>query len=151
MSNTIVSKISAKKVCGKIDVPIERTQLMEIHGIATSFKTVEGPYEPSIALEGRFRAIRMTDGEVFDSGTCYLPTMAVGLIVPRLQENGVNGLEFGFIVGVVPSTKPIGYEYYIESLLEPSENDPLEQLSKRIAQSHKVALSAPKGKRHDAT
>lgn len=140
----IVNKISAKKVCGKVAPPSTKTPLMEVYGIATDVKTGESSFGPWVALIGRFRATRLSDGEVFQSGVCHLPRMAIELITPLLNADGADSLEFGFAVGVVPADNPFGYEYYVESMLEPSESDPLEMLTKRIGQVSKAALPSPK-------
>ena len=142
----LVNKISVKKVCGVVEVPTGKTQLMEVHGIAVSFKTGESHLGPWTALEGRFRATRLSDGEVFDSGTCHLPRMALELILPILKSAEAGSLEFAFIVGVVPATNAYGYEYYVESMLEAKESDPLELLTKRVAQASasKSSLPSPK-------
>lgn len=143
MGVTIVTKLSAKKVCGKVSPPTTKTPLMEVYGIATDVKTGESNFGPWVALIGRFRATRLSDGEVFQSGVCHLPRMAIELITPLLNADGADSLEFGFSVGVIPAENAFGYEYYVESMLEPSESDPLEMLTKRIGQVSKAALPAP--------
>ena len=141
----IVSKLSAKKVCGKIKVPEKKTPLMQVFGIATGVETGESTFGPWTALKGAFRATRTLDGEQFQSGTCFLPKMGSELIVPMLKKEGVEGLEFAFHIGVVPAENAIGYEYYVEPMLESRENDPLEMLAKRVSQA---TLPAPdKGER----
>lgn len=142
MSINIVSKLSAKKVCGKIKVPSEKTVLMQVFGIATGIKTGESNFGPWTALTGAFRAKRISDGEIYQSGACFLPKMGTELISGMLKKDGVDGLEFAFMIGVVPSDASIGYEYYVEPMLESKENDPLEMLAKRVDQA---ALPSPEG------
>lgn len=143
MSKTFVTKISVKKVCGKLTPPTEKIALMEVFGMATEMKTGESNYGPWVALLGRFRAIRLTDGEVFESGTCHLPRLAIELVTPYLKKEGVDSLEFGFIIGVVPAENAYGYEFYAESLSEPSESDALEVLAKRVSRASVSTLPAP--------
>jgi len=140
MSLNIVTKLSAKKVCGKIAKPEKKTALMHVFGIATGIKTGESNFGPFTALTGAFRATRISDGEIFQSGLCFLPKMGTELIAPMLAKEGVDGLEFAFIIGVVPAENAYGYEYYVEPMLESKENDPLELLAKRVSQA---ALPAP--------
>ena len=141
MSLNIVSKLSAKKVCGKVPKPDDKMPLLQVFGIATGIKTGESNFGPWTALTGAFRATRLKDGEQFQSGVCFLPKMGTELIAPMLKKEGVEGLEFAFNIGVIPSDNAIGYEYYVEPMLESKENDPLELLAKRVAQA---ALPAPK-------
>lgn len=148
MGMNIVSKLSAKKVCGKIKKPDAKTPLMQVFGIATGIKTGESNFGPWTALTGAFRATRLSDGEVYQSGSCFLPKMGTELIAPMLKKEGVDGLEFAFNIGVVPSDNAIGYEYYVEPMLEAKENDPLELLQKRVTQA---ALPAPEKAKEKAS
>lgn len=141
MSNVqIVAKLSAKKVCGKIKKPEKKTVLMQIFGVATGTKSGESNFGGWVALTGQFRATNLETGEIYQSGICYLPNTALNLIIPMLAKDGVDGLEFAFNIGVIPADNAFGYEYYVEPMLEPKENDPLEMLAKRVSQ---VALPAP--------
>lgn len=148
MSLNIVSKLSAKKVCGKVSKPEGKTPLLQVFGIATGIKTGESNFGPWTALTGAFRATRIKDGEIFQSGTCFLPKMGTEMIAPMLKKEGVDGLEFAFNIGVVPSDNAIGYEYYVEPMLEAKENDPLEMLAKRVLQA---ALPAPEKAKEKAS
>lgn len=147
MGMQIVNKLSAKKVCGTLSKPEKKTAILQVFGIATGIKTGESQFGPWTALTGAFRATRHVDGEVFQSGTCYLPAMGTEMIVPMLKKEGVDGLEFAFNIGIVPSDKPIGYEYYVEPMLEAKENDPLELLAKRVSQAALPAPSADQSER----
>ena len=137
---TLVSRISAKKICGKIKKPEGKTSLLQVFGIVTDIKTGESTYGPWVALTGQFRAINLETGEMFQSGVCFLPKMGTELITPLLKKDGTNGLEFALDIGVIPAENNTGYEYYVEPVLETSENDPLEILSKKVKQA---ALPAP--------
>lgn len=137
---TIVTKLSAKKILGKVKKPEEKTVLMQVFGIATGIKTGESNYGPWTALTGQFRAVNLQNGEIFQSGICFLPKMGTDLVTPMLKKEGVDGLEFALNVGIVPADNSVGYEYYVEPVLEAKENDPLEALSKKV--SH-AALTSP--------
>lgn len=137
---TIVSRLSAKKICGKINKPEGKTPLLQVFGIATGTKTGESTYGPWVALTGQFRAVNLETGELFQSGVCFLPRMGTDLVTPLLKTDGVNGLEFALNIGVVPSDTNTGYEYYVEPVLQAGESDPLEALQKKVTQA---SLPAP--------
>lgn len=137
----IVNKISARKICGKLKAPTEKTMLMQVYGIATGTKTGESNYGPWHALTGQFRAVHLESGELYQSGVCFLPKMGTDLIVPLMAKDGTEGLEFALNIGIVPADNAFGYEYYVEPVLEAKENDPLEALGKKVNQA---ALPAPK-------
>lgn len=137
---TIVSKLSVKKICGKVKKPEGKVMLMQVFGIATGTKSDESNFGPWTALLGQFRAVNLETGEVFQSGVCFLPNTGLNLITPLLKKDGVDGLEFALNIGVIPAENTVGYEYYVEPVIEAKDNDPLEILSKKVAQ---VALPAP--------
>lgn len=133
MSNVnLITKISPKKIMGKINAPKEKTFLMQVFGVATGTKVGDGNYGPWEALTGQFRAVNLETGEIFQSGVCHLPTVALNLIIPRIKEDSVNGVEFAFNIGVVPADNKVGYEYIAEPLIEAADNDPLELLAKKV-------------------
>lgn len=143
----IVTKLSAKKIVGKVKRPEAKTPLYQVFGIATGIKTGESNFGPWTALTGQFRAVKLDDGQTFQSGVCYLPKMGTDLITPMLNKEGVDGLEFALNIGVVPSENQIGYEYYVEPVLEAKENDPLEALQKKVQAALPAPESEKKGKK----
>lgn len=148
MSNiTIVSKISAKKVCGKIAKPDNKTPLMQVFGIATGAKTGESSFGEYMSLLGQFRATNLATGEVYQSGVCFLPNMGVNMVAPMIAKEGVEGVQFALFIGVVPAENAFGYEYYVEPIMQASESDPLEILAKKVTQT---LLAAPEAKSHKA-
>lgn len=143
MSNiTIVTKISVKKILGKIKPPTEKTYLMQVFGIANGTKTGTSQYGEYTALTGQFRAIKLDTGEVYGGGQCYLPNIALNLVLPAMKGEGTNGVEFAFNIGVYPAENAFGYEYCCDPLMVTSDTDPLEILQKRLA-----ALPAPDKKK----
>lgn len=134
MSNVeILTKLSVKKVLGKIENVTEKKILMQVFGVATGVKTGDSNYGPWEALTGQFRAINLETGQIYQSGICFLPQVALNLITHRVKEDSVNGVEFAFNIGVVPADNKAGYEYSCEPLIEASENDPLEVLQKKMS------------------
>ena len=137
---TIVSKLSVKKICGKIKKPEGKVMLMQVFGIATGTKSDESNFGPWTALLGQFRAVNLESGELFQSGVCFLPNTGLNLITPLLKKDGTDGIEFALNIGVIPAENSVGYEYYVEPVIESQENDPLEILSKKVNQA---ALPSP--------
>ena len=140
----LMTKLSAKKLVGKIEKPKDKVTLFQIFGIATGTKNGESNFGAWIAFTGQFRAIRVSDGEVFQAGMCFLPAMATNLMLPAVNKEGTNGVEFAFNIGVFPADNLAGYEYFAEPMIETSETDPLEQLAKKVSQA---ALPAPSKKK----
>ena len=132
MGTELVNKISVKKICGALKPPIEKTALIAVYGIATGVKLGESHLGSWAALLGKFEATRLSDGEVFVSGTCFLPKIATDLIMPMLNRPGTDSLEFGFVLGIVPATNAYGYEYYVETATETTDMDPLEAIRQRV-------------------
>jgi hypothetical protein len=148
MSNiTIVSKISTKKVCGKIAKPDKKTLLMQVFGVATGTKLVPSPFGEAMGMLGQFRATNLVTGEVFQSGVCFLPIMGLNMVAPMIAKEGVEGVQFALLIGVVPAENAFGYEYYVEPIMQASESDPLEILAKKVTQT---LLAAPEAKGHKA-
>lgn len=128
----IVSKISAKKIVGKVKKPTETVYHMQVYGIATGTKAGESNFGPWTALTGQFRAKNLETGEVSQSGVCFLPEIALNLITPKLDAKNVEGVEFALNIGVTPANNSVGYEYVVTPVIAASENDPLEQLETKV-------------------
>ena len=139
---TIVTNISVKKVLGKLKPPMEKTYLMRVFGIAHSVKTDTAQYGEYTALLGQFRAVNLVTGDVFGAGKCFLPDIALNLVVPAINKEGTNGVEFAFNIGIMPADNAFGYEYCCDLLMEAGETDPLEIIQKKLA-----ALPAPDKKK----
>lgn len=142
MKEIILSKISPKTVnSGKKQKHPEENDpvkwIYRIVGIANGIRSDEGAYGPWIALEGTFQAMRFEDGQIFRSGQCFLPQIALNLVLPVLKSN--SAVEFAFNVGIQFSDSQIGYEYTVEPLIDTEENDPINVLIKKIPNENKVA------------
>lgn len=147
----IVSKIAIAKVIGKVptelkDVTVigadgqpktEKKQmgikqaLMRVTGLATGSKKVNTAFGQSIGYTGQFQAISILTGEIYRGPQIYFPAMLADLLFNSV-EKAENGVEFAFDIGVTPCMNAHGYEYTVEHLMEMSEDDPLERLSKRL-------------------
>ena len=139
---SLLSKISVKKVIGKRPQPDETGTkwLMQVAGIATGFKTGESDYGEWSALTGSFQATNLENEKVYRSGKCFLPVVALNMILPALEAEHAIGVEFAFNIGVVSAETATGYEYVCESVFEISENDPLQMLTSRINKEEQKKL-----------
>jgi len=134
----IVKKLSMKVLAaGRPSVPAEgeTNWIANIVGIATGTKTGTSNFGDWTALTGNFIAStesKETGEELrFRTGVLFLPDVALFLITPALEQAGKGAqIQFGFRIGVIKddATAP-GYSYVAESLIEPTENDPLELLA----------------------
>jgi hypothetical protein len=129
---SIVTKISVAKVCGKLKKPSEKTYIMQVFGIANGIKEGTSTYGEYQGLVGQFRAINIHTGDMFQGGECYLPNIALNLVLGAL--NDVNkSVEFAFNIGIYPAENAFGYEYCCDPLMAASESDPLELMQKKIS------------------
>lgn len=131
---TMISKISAKSVIGKIKAPDSGQHfIMQVMGIATGTKTGESDKGPWTALLGSFQAINMETGNVYRSGVCFLPNIVLNMILPKLLEKDSKAVEFAFNIGIKADEDSVtGYVYIAEPIFEAAENDPLEMLTKKL-------------------
>ena len=133
MSN-LIRKITAKSVCGKMEAPKKATRLFSVFGIATKTKTGSTDYGSWTALVGRFEAINIETGEVFEAPQCFLPEPLNTMIAEALDEVDDEGervnksLGFSVEIGIKPSDVPIGYEYTTKENVKADIDDPLAQL-----------------------
>ena len=131
----IVRKISAKTVCGSIDVrKLEGDKakpLFRIFGIVRGLKAGETDRGQFIALKGQFQARNENTMDMYVSSVCYLPRPATEMIEGAFQEGGE--LRFGFLISAVYNSDSVtNYEYVVEPLLETEQNDIMKQLESEV-------------------
>jgi hypothetical protein len=146
----LIRKISAKAICGKIEVPKKATRLFSVFGHATKTKTGTSDYGQWTALIGRFEAVNFEDGVVSQAPQCFLPEPLNTMISEALQETKAvvdkdgeevtdkdgnvtmervnTSIGFSVEVGVKPSDVPIGYEYTTKENVKADTADPLAAL-----------------------
>ena len=143
--SSLIRKISAKSVCGKIEKPKKAEKLFSVIGIANKTKTGQSDYGPWTALVGQFEATNYESGEIFVAPQCFLPEPLNSMLAGTLEETDEEGkqvtasVQFAVEVGVKPSDVPIGYEYTTKELVEADTADPLAALRDSAAK----ALPAP--------
>lgn len=145
----IIKKITAKIVCGKVDIEkvIDygklhgKTAVMPLFGViglasdSAAGDTALGPY---VKLLGDFKAVNAATGEIFRSGAAILPGSANDLIYGALKGLGDAGgaVEFALKVGVQrDESSAVGYVYVIEQVIGESATDPLSALEARLSLS----------------
>lgn len=143
----IIRKITVKLVSGKVDIeevlksPDKRMDLMTVFGFASKAKPDSSDYGMYVKFSGQFRAVDMRTGEEYSSGTIILPPVAQDLLLGALEHEGAESVQFGFKIGVRYDKEAVTkYVYDVESVVKPSEDDPMERLSLEIKRQ---ALPAP--------
>ena len=147
MKLNLQKKISVAKVCGKVTGSRVakaggNLKMATFAGIASDIKSGVSDFGEWEALTGQFRAINAETGEVFDSGVCFLPDVALDLVKGQLAS-GAKAVEFAFEISAVEDeTVSVGYSYRASPLLEMAEDDPMQRLMVKVP-TFAPALSAP--------
>ncbi len=147
MSVNLQKKISVSKCFGKVTAArIAKAdgvlKLGQIMGQASGTKTGVTDFGEWTALTGRFRAINTETGEVSDSGVCFMPDVALDLVLGELNA-GAKAVEFAFeLSAVADESVAVGFTYRAAPLLQLEESDPVALIQKRI--NEQKALAAPK-------
>lgn len=140
----ILSKISFKTVCGKVN----RRELtadgspklvMRVLGQANGIKTGNTDFGEFTAFVGSFEVTNVETGEISRSGKMFLP-MAAEVMLAGALAGSTGPVGFGFDIGVREADNQIGYEYTAESIFDVAETDPIEQMKKDMTAK---ALPAP--------
>lgn len=134
MSTKFVKKISAKVLGFGIEeirdlVKKGEKALFTIYGTCTNVKYGTGDNGAWIKFTGAYEAVNMESGEVIRSGEMFLPDsvspiLETELLTARAVE-GFQGVQIAFEVGAKKNEMPIGYEFTVKDLSEPSEKDAL--------------------------
>lgn len=136
-------KLTAKAILGGIpDQPPAKTTvpLFIIYGVAHGYVQKEGDYGLWTKLLGTFEAVRLSDGQKFQSPQAFLPSPYDEMIAQKLTTEGNDNVTFAFEVGVKrPDTGTLAYEYTCKPVQQPGAVDPLAELRQSIT----AALPAP--------
>jgi hypothetical protein len=139
--SSLIRKISAKTVCGKIEKPVPKkgVQLFIVGGIANKVRTGDSQYGTWTALVGQFEATNIATGEVFIAPQCFLPEPMNGMIAASLEmvdEEGKrvnNSIQFAVEVGVKFAENQIEYEYTATEIMKSDAADPLASIREHIS------------------
>jgi len=147
--SSLVRKISAKSVCGKLEKPKEQTALFIVGGIATKTKRGQSDFGEWAALVGQFEATNIETGEVFVGPQCFLPEPLNSMMAASLDETDEEGnrtnasVQFAVEVGYKPADTATGYEYTTKEIVKSDSADPLAALREEMTK----ALPAPAKKK----
>lgn len=114
--------------------------LARFFGTANGTKTGVSDFGEWTALAGQFRGINVKTGETFDSGVCFLPDVALDLIVGAMGQGSVD---FAFDIGVtLDEDSATGYVYTATPLIQ-EENNPIARLASKLESIALPSLPAP--------
>lgn len=165
MSTVIKSSITLKslgngKAAALLSAVGDKLFLGTIAGIASGVKRGVMPDKvtPSIGLTGDFEATPTdTKADVVRSGVCFLSQSLMTPIIDALSDEvnadgkvvkeGANSVAFAYEVYAVKDGNAAGFTWVFESAVQPTENDPLAEMRKALADktaAKQAQLAAPK-------
>lgn len=122
----------------------KRMECADIYGIAKKAKPGQSDFGPYVAFLGSFRAVRLSDGQVFESSKIILPQFLEEDLFACFGEGLEGDVEFAFrITAKYDKESATKYVYDAKPLIKPAENTQLENLLARVNVAAK-ALPAPK-------
>lgn len=144
-------KISAKTIVGKVKALLpkdekgaikngEAVALMRVYGICSGIKTGVSTFGEWIAFTGNFKAVRLSDGEVFAGSQLFVPDVVTELLGPVVRAAQGADVEFAFDIDAQGTETEVGYEYLVKPLMKIEESAPLLALEARL---NLAALPAP--------
>ena len=135
----IVRKISVKTIGADPKIgKTARTDLMEVLGVVRRYVTGESTFGEWIKLVGAFEATNLATGAVYTAPSCFMPSIVTEMVATEIDSNPNHEISFAFIVGVEPAATPIGYAYYVESLIEPKPIEALASLRELVGSDHTI-------------
>ena len=104
--------------------------LYTAYGVITGIKVGSSQYGEWIAFKGDFIAIN--EKHEVSSNLIFLPELATNMLEAAFRQSDADSIEFALKIGKKKSDSPIGYEYYIESVLDIKASNRLEDLREKI-------------------
>lgn len=128
----LVGKTTAVKVSkGEFDGVKGQLDCGKFIGRASGVKTGTSDFGDWRALTGQFRGIS-PEGAVMDSGICFMPDVALDMVIGQL-EGGAQAVDFAFqIVAVEDEESTVGFSYRAVPLLQPEEDNVITRLMNKI-------------------
>lgn len=122
-------KLSAKTIVGKVKPLLPKNDkgeiinespvaLMRVYGICNGIKSGVSTFGEWIAFTGNFKAIRLSDGEVFAGGQLFVPDVVTELLGPVVRAAQGADVEFAFDIGAQGTETEVGYEYMVNPLMK---------------------------------
>ena len=138
----IIKKVSTKLLVGKVEAPDDKkiVPLWDVIGVVNGLSKGSTEKGDWIALLGMFQANKYGEDVYIRASKCFLPDVAMNMILPQIDETDVTtNLSFGFRIGVLgDETSATGYVYICENILPVSETDPLDVLAKSVVKETKL-------------
>lgn len=108
--------------------------LLQIYGIAAKYKPDQSDKGPYVRFYGQFRGANLITKQVYESSVVLLPGIIEnGLFAAMGPQDAPRETQFAFTVGVKFDAKAATkYVYAAESMLPPSENDPIALLERQL-------------------
>jgi len=136
LSMQLLNKITIKSVCGDLENAVTpdkpNLNIVQIIGIVKGKEKIPGQFGESTKLKGEFKAINLVTKEEFYSANCYLPGLASDLVENQLDPVSDNAIQFAFIIGIKYAKNKVGYEYTVQPLIKPAENNALTLIENQI-------------------
>jgi hypothetical protein len=132
---------------------IKSTDVFAVYGEAHSYDTGETQFGAYTVFIGAFEAVRLKDGEKFQSTRVIFPPIADQIAIDTFrrakQADEMATVDFAFIVGVDPDNRAAtGYKFTCKPINAGAEtHDPLARLKSSLAPKFAAALSHYAGAR----
>lgn len=131
----ILNKITIKGICPDIETVLgdqKEKAIARIIGIVKDKEEVLGPYGKSYRLKGEFKATNLINKNEFFSSACFLPGLAEDLVLGQMDPQADNAIQFAFIIGIKAAKNKAGYEFSVQPLIKPAENNALMLIEKQM-------------------
>lgn len=123
--------------------PGKHLDLVDIYGVARKASPGTSDYGAFVAFLGAFRAVRLSDRQVFESSKIILPKFIEEELYGAFGEGMTGNVEFAFRVSAkYDKEAATKYVYDMKSLVPVAENAQLTALLGKVKEAAK-ALPAP--------
>lgn len=146
----LVKKLSLKSIIGKPDVKAlhesgKAIDLFTVGGRLSGKKTGVSQFGEWVAFTGSVGAVRHSDGVEFRGAELFLPEVAEAYVLPVVDDAKGQPVDFAFIIGIEPMTKPSGelsYSYTVKPIVAADAVDPMAELMNKM-RANVPTLGAP--------
>jgi hypothetical protein len=126
-----------------LKAPGKRFDLVDIYGVARKASPGTSDYGAFVAFLGAFRAVRLSDKQVFESSKIILPKFIEEELYSAFGDGMAGNVEFAFRVSAkYDKDAATKYVYDMKSLVPVAENAQLTALLGKVKEATK-ALPAP--------
>lgn len=124
--------------------PGQEKRLAAIYGTVSHHESIQTTFGDSERFRGDFEGVNIETGEIFRSGSMFLPAIVEDMMIEALDAAGEGAkIEFALEIGATYSEKGnTGYAYTVRPLRKLQESDALRAIREEVA-GHLKALPAP--------